>query len=230
MKQLDEFDWPAIETALDMEGQAVLPGLLSAAECAALTRLDEWDKGFGDVGSLDALLLGRGDLRLSAAMPPLPHLRVQLYEKLVSIANRWNKTMQVASRYPARLSDLQQQCRDANQRRPQSAVSRLREGGYQALDQCIQGSCVFPLQAVLQLTQPGKDFSGGELVLTEQRPRMQTRPMVLPLNRGDLAVFAVQYRPSRGAKGYYRVNFRHAVSRVRSGERVAIGLIFHDAP
>jgi uncharacterized protein len=205
MKRLAKFDWKAVETELDAEGQALLPGLFSAAECDVLIALDANDKAFGE-------------------------LRSRLYEKLAPIANRWNKAMGLAVRYPARLDQLLQVCHKAGQRRPLSAVSRLRKGDHRALRQNAEGDCVFSLQAVLLLGQPGKDFTGGELVMTEQRPRMQTRPMVVPLKRGDATVFAVHYRPFKGTKGYYRVNLRHAVSRVRSGERVAIDLLFHDAP
>jgi len=204
MTRLAKFDWKAIEAGLDLEGQAVLPGLLFADECDALIALDANDKAFGE-------------------------LRSRLYEKLAPIANRWNKTMGLAARYPARLDQLLHVCHKAGQRRPQSAVSRLRKGDHQALRQNAEGDCVFSLQAVLLLKQPGKDFTGGELVMTEQRPRMQTRPMVVPLQKGDATVFAVHYRPFKGTKGYYRVNLRHAVSRVRSGERVAVDLLFHDA-
>jgi uncharacterized protein len=215
MKCPETFDWTAIEAELDLEGQAVLSGLLSAAECDALSTPDANDKAFGDVGSLDALLV--------------EELRTKLYENLAPIANRWNEKMGLAERYPARLDQLRRVCQKAGQRRPLSSVSRLRKGDQQALRQHAEGDCVFSLRAVLLLKQPRKDFTGGELVITEQRPRMQTRPMVVPLQKGDATVFAVHYRPLRGTKGYYRVNLRHAVSRVRSGERVAVDLLFHDA-
>ena len=205
MKCLAKFDWKAIEAGLDLEGQAVLPGLLFADECDALIALDAND-------------------------PSLQELRAKLYEKLAPIANRWNKTIGLAARYPARLDQLLQVCHKAGQSRPQSAVSRLRKGDHQALRQNAEGDCVFSLQALLLLGQPGKDFTGGELVMTEQRPRMQARPMVVPQQKGDATVFAVHYRPFKGTKGYYRVNLRHAVSRVRSGERIAVDLLFHDAP
>jgi len=230
MTHLAKFDWEAIEAGLDLEGQAVLPALLSAHECHALVALDANDKAFADAGSLDALLLGAGELRYSAALPSFQELRAALYEKLAPIANRWNKTMGLAARYPARLDQLLQMCHKAGQRRRQSALSRLRKGDHQALRQSAEGDCVFPLQAVVLLGQPGKDFTGGELVMTEQRPRAQTRPMVVPLQKGDATVFAAHHRPFKGTKGDYRVNLRHAVSRVRSGERVAIDLLFHDAP
>jgi len=229
MTCLETFDWKAIEAGLDLEGQAALPGLLSTAECDALSTLDANDKAFGDVGSLDALLLGADELRQFAALPSFQGLRTKLYEKLAPIANRWNKTMDLAERYPARLDQFRRVCQKAGQHRPLSAMSHLRKGDHQALHQHAEGDCVFSLQAVLLLKQPGKDFTGGELVMTEQRPRMQTRPMVVPLQKGDATVFAVHHRPFKGTKGYYRVNLRYAVSRVRSGERVAVELLFHDA-
>jgi hypothetical protein len=230
MTRLAKFDWKAIEAELDLEGQAVLRSMLSADECDALIALDANDKAFGDVGSLDALLLGPAESRHFAKLPSFKDLRASFYEKLAPIANRWNETMGLAERYPTRLDQLQQMCRKSGQRRPLSAVSRLRQGERQPLRQHIEGNCVFSLQVALLLRQPGKDFTGGELVMTEQRPRMQTRPMVVPLQKGDATVFAVHRRPFKGTKGYYRVNLRHAVSRVRSGERVAIDLLFHDAP
>lgn len=230
MKALAEFDWKAIEQRLDLEGQAVLSRLLSAAECDALVALDAWDKGFGDVASLDALLLGTADARYFAKLPALHVLRESLYEKLVPIANRWNETMGLPERYPARLDQLSQLCRRTSQHRPLSAVNRLREGERQTLRQHAEGECVFALQAAVLLRQPGEDFAGGQLVMTEQRPRMQTRPMVVPLQKGDATVFAVHHRPVKGTKGYYRVNLRHAVTRVRRGERTALDFVFHDAP
>ena len=165
-------------------------------------------------------LLSHAECQQLAKHPSLEDLRAELYEKLVPIANRWSETMGIETRYPARL----------DQRMPQSAVVRLGKGQHRPLMQNAEGDCVFPLQVTVLLSQPGRDFTGGELVMTEQRPRMQSRPMVVPLRRGDASVFAVHYRPVKGSKGFYRVNLRHAVSQVRSGERIAIDLLFHDAP
>lgn len=137
--------------------------------------------------------------------------------------------MGLEGRYPGDLDSFLKVGHRADQRRPQSAVSKLREGDYVALHQNAEGEKVFPLQAVVLLSEPGTQFSGGELAMTEQRPRMQSRPMVVPLRRGDAVVFAVQYRPFKGTKGFYRVNLKHAVSRVRSGERIAVELLLHDA-
>lgn len=207
MKRLDRFDWAAIETELDREGQAVLSRLLSGAQCDALAAAEPL-----------------------ANLTFLGALRAQLYERLVPIANRWNRIMASKTQYPARLDQLLRKCAAQGQRTPQSAVIRLRAGEQQPLGQNAAGRLVFPLQVAVLLTDPGQDFTGGELVMTEQRPRMQTRPMVVPLRRGDAGVFAVHHRPFEGAKGFYRVNLRHAVSKVRSGERIALELVFHDAP
>jgi len=211
VRRLDRFDWGAIEAALTQEGQAVLRDLLSGAECDALTVLDDNDKAFGNVGTVR-------------------DLRAELYEKLVPIANLWNETMGIETRYPARLGQLLRKCHEAGQRTPQSAVVRLGKGEQRPLMQNAEGDYVFPLQVTVLLKQPDRDFTGGEIVMTEQRPRMQTRPIVVPLRRGDATVFAVHHRPFKGSRGFYRVNLRHAVSPVRSGQRIALDLVFHDAP
>jgi uncharacterized protein len=207
VRRLDRFDWRAVEAALTQEGQAVLRELLSGAECDALA-----------------------DLKQLAKQPPVQDLRAELYEKLVPIANLWTKTMGIETQYPARLAQLLRKCREAGQRTPQSAVVRLGKGQHRPLMQNAEGDYVFPLQVTVLLSQPDRDFTGGEIVMTEQRPRMQTRPMVVPLRRGDAAVFAVHHRPIKGSRGSYRVNLRHAVSPVRSGQRIALDFVFHDAP
>jgi hypothetical protein len=207
VRRLDRFDWRAVEVALTQEGQAVLRELLSGAECDALA-----------------------DLKQLAKQPPVQDLRAELYEKLVPIANLWTKTMGIETQYPARLAQLLRKCREAGQRTPQSAVVRLGKGQHRPLMQNAEGDYVFPLQVTVLLSQPDRDFTGGEIVMTEQRPRMQTRPMVVPLRRGDAAVFAVHHRPIKGSRGSYRVNLRHAVSPVRSGQRIALDFVFHDAP
>jgi hypothetical protein len=211
MTRLDRFDWQATEAELDREGQAVLAGVLSRAECAELATLPDGAKERETLARVAALC-------------------ARLYEKLVPIANRWNTTMGIPVRYPARLDQLLRNCRAAGQATPQSGIVRLRSGQRRPLRQNANGDYIFPLQATVLVTQPGEDFTGGEVVITEQRPRMQSRPMVLPLQRGDAAVFAVHHRPCKGSRGPYRVYLRHAVSEVRSGERIALELLFHNAP
>ena len=174
--------------------------------------------------------LGRGHLSyLSEALPLLlEDLRALFYRHLALVANRWSDVLGESHRYPEALGAFLAQTRKAGQFRALSSLSCLRQGDYHALHQRNDDQHIFPLQLVALLSEPGKDFTGGEFVMTEQRPRMQSRPMVLPLRKGDMAVIAVAQRPHKGTKGFYRVNLKHAISRVRSGERVGLDLLFHD--
>jgi hypothetical protein len=223
-------DWAGIGMQLDQEGYAILPRLLSESQVRDLVA--PRDSASIDQGvSLASEDLGRGELfYFSQPLPSLvADLRTCFYKHLAPVANRWNDVLDVTHRYPSALGTFLAQNRKAGQTRPQSNVSRLREGDYAALHQRSDGEQVFPLQLVALLSAPGKDFTGGEFVLTEQRPRMQSRPMVLPLRQGDMAIISVARRPHRGTKGYYRVNLKHAISRVRSGERIGLELVLHDA-
>lgn len=226
MTMIETLDWSAIADQLDSEGQAVLPGLLATATSLAQ------DMGRLRRVSLASSDLGRGDLYYYGVdLPqPLATLRESLYPHLAAIANRWNETLGVEYRYPATLAAFLQRQREAGQTRPLSHLNRLGESDYLALHQRADGEHVFPLQLVGLLSAPGQDFTGGEFVMTEQRPRMQSRPMVLPLRQGDAALISTAQRPFKGSKGYYRVNLKHAISRVRSGERIGLELSFHDAP
>lgn len=227
---LDRLDWADIGTQLDIEGWAVLPGLLGPDAARELARQATavgagWER-------LESTDLGRGELLyFGANLPPsLATLRSALYRRLVAIANRWNETLGIAHRNPSTLDEFLQLNRAAGQTRPQSHLTRLGVEDHLALHQRSDGEQVFPLQLVAVLSEPGVDFQGGEFVMTEQRPRMQSRPAVLPLQIGDVAVIATAQRPFKGSKDYYRVNLKHAVSRVRRGERLGLELSFHDAP
>ncbi|WP_424460269.1 2OG-Fe(II) oxygenase [Ottowia sp.] len=224
-----DWEWAEIGRQLDAEGYAMLPGLLSAEVARSLAR-QVAGSGTARI-PLAACDLGCGQLLyLGADLPePLGHWRSVLYRHLAVIANRWNAISGNAGRYPAELGEFLLHNRQAGQARPQSYMSRLGAEDYMVLHQRNAGKQVFPMQIVVLLSEPDCDFQGGEFVMTEQRPRMQSRPSVLPLRLGDAAVIATAERPFKGAKGYYRVNMKHAVSRVRAGERIGLELSFHEA-
>jgi hypothetical protein len=206
----------------------VLPGLFDRAQCCLLAALVE-QPAAGST-TLEATDGGRGKLFVPA--PPLPvplaGLHSAFYRRLAPIANRWNEMLDSHERYPAEFRDFQRQCRDAGQSHPLSAISRLREADHQALQRNADDGCIFPLQLILLLSEPERDFTGGEFVMVEQRPRMQSRPIVLSLRQGDVAIIPVADRPCKGSNGHYRVRLKHAISRVRGGERIGAELLFHD--
>ncbi|HWL29764.1 MAG TPA: 2OG-Fe(II) oxygenase [Burkholderiaceae bacterium] len=228
---VDRLDWAMIAAQLDIEGYAMLPALITPDRAAMVrSQIDECDDMLP--ASLAQARLGSGELfYFHDPLPaPIAAWRQDLYRCLVPIANEWNDRLQVAYRYPDTLDAFMAQNRKAGQTRMLSRLSRLRVGDYLALHQLNAGAHVFPLQVVALLSETGRHFTGGEFVMTEQRPRMQSRPMVLPLKLGDMAIITTAQRPLKGAKGYYRVNLKHAISRVRSGERIGMDLSFHDAP
>ena len=229
----DAVDWQEVEAALDRDGVAVLPGLLDAQACRALAALyDGAPEGtFRSRVVMARHGFGRGEYQYFdyPLPPPLPVLRAALYAQLAPIANRWNTTLGLAQRYPATHAEYLARCHAAGQVRATPLLLRYGEGDYNCLHQDLYGEHVFPLQVVVLLSQPQHDFDGGEFVLVEQRPRMQSRPLVVPLRQGDAAVFAVNHRPVQGTRGPYRVTMRHGVSRVQRGARSTLGIIFHDA-
>jgi uncharacterized protein len=224
-------NWAAIEIELDRTGAAVLHGLLSPAQCQALAALYDQEQGFRNRVVMARHGFGRGEYRYFAyPLPPLvQELREDLYEGLSPIANRWHERLGLAARFPDGHEAFLRRCRAAGQTRPTPLLLRYGPGDFNCLHQDLYGENVFPLQVAILLSQPGRDFEGGEFVLTEQRPRMQSRAMVLPLAQGDAAVFAVNWRPVRGGRGDYRVTLRHGVSELRGGKRHTLGVIFHDA-
>jgi hypothetical protein len=229
--RLAVIDWPAVERDLDGQGSAVIPGLLSPAECNAVAGLYAQEAGFRSRVVMGRHGFGRGEYRYFAY--PLPDLvqdlRTGLYPRLAPLANRWNALMGIGVRYPDTHAEFLDRCHQAGQVRPTPLLLQYGADDYNCLHQDLYGEHVFPLQVAILLSQPGRDFTGGEFVLTEQRPRMQSRPEVAPLAQGDALVFAVHHRPMAGTRGTYRVNLRHGVSRVRSGHRHTLGVIFHDA-
>jgi hypothetical protein len=224
-------DWAQLASDLDAHGCAVTGPLLAPGDCAALARCYQSDPLFRSHVHMARHGFGRGEYKYFAY--PLPEtvaaLREALYPPLAGIANRWNEAMGVAVRYPRELSAFLARCHAAGQTRPTPLLLQYGPGDYNCLHQDLYGEHVFPLQVAFLLSQPRRDFTGGEFVLTEQRPRMQSRAEVVPLTQGEGVIFPVHHRPVAGTRGTYRVNMRHGVSRMRSGHRHTLGVIFHDA-
>ena len=231
MSGLDAVDWDGVERDLDAQGWARLPRLLNPEACRHLAGLYEDDALFRKQVIMARHGFGRGEYKYFAyPLPdPIGALRTALYPRLVGVANRWNVAMGLVARYPESHAEFLAQCHAAGQVRPTPLLLSYGPGDYNCLHQDLYGEHAFPLQAVILLTEPGRDFEGGELVLTEQRPRMQSRPHVIPLAQGDAAIIAVHHRPVQGTRSPYRVNLRHGVGELRSGLRRTAGIIFHDA-
>jgi hypothetical protein len=224
-------DWDRASRDLDAAGNAVLEGLLSPDECRSLAGSYSSDDMFRSRIVMARHGFGRGEYKYFSY--PLPEivagLRTALYPQLVPIANRWNEALSLDVRYPAAHAEFLVRCHEAGQRKPTPLLLQYQAGDFNCLHQDVYGEHVFPLQVAILLSRPGRDFTGGEFVITEQRPRMQSRAEVVPLGQGDAVVFTVRSRPVQGTRGVYRVNLRHGVSRIRSGHRHTVGIIFHDA-
>jgi uncharacterized protein len=228
---MNEIDWRAAIDELDRYGSATLKPVLSRKDCEAVVSLYQHEATFRKRVVMAQHGFGRGEYKYFAY--PLPalvaELRARLYPPLAEIANRWNAAVKSDIRFPLTHAEYLERCHAAGQTRPTPLLLRYSEGDYNCLHQDLYGDHVFPLQVACLLSRPGEEFTGGEFVLTEQRPHMQSRAEVVPLAQGDAVVFAVNERPVRGAKGCYRVKMRHGVSRLRSGSRFTLGIIFHDA-
>jgi hypothetical protein len=224
-------DWQGLAADLDTHGCALAAALLSPEECESLAATYDADERFRSRVVMARHGFGRGEYRYFAY--PLPELvaglRDALYPFLSGIANRWNEALGIRVRYPENHAAFLDRCHRAGQTKPTPLLLRYGEGDFNCLHQDLYGEHVFPLQVTFLLAVPGQDFTGGEFVLTEQRPRMQSRAEVVPLGRGDGVIFPVRLRPVQGTRGSYRVNLRHGVSRVRTGRRHTLGIIFHDA-
>jgi hypothetical protein len=224
-------DWPSLLAALDERGYAVLPGVLDPAECRDLAALYDEDAAFRSRVVMARHNFGRGEYKyLRYPLPPLvAALREALYPQLAPLANRWHERLGLEARFPPALRAYLDRCHAAGQQRPTPLILKYQAGDYNCLHQDLYGELVFPVQATVLLSAPGADFAGGEFLLVEQRPRMQSKGEVVPLNQGDAVIFAVNHRPVAGARGFYRVTMRHGVSRLHSGHRLTLGIIFHDA-
>lgn len=227
----DAIDWTTIHATLDDQGWARLPGLLTAGECETTAASYDSGQGFRSHVVMARHGFGQGEYRyFSYPLPPLvQRFRGALYPHLAPLANRWHERMGKPVRFPSDHAAFLDRCHAAGQGRPTPLLLRYGPGDYNCLHQDLYGEHVFPLQAAILLSQPGEDFEGGEFVITEQRPRMQTRVSVVPLRKGDAVVFAVNSRPVAGARGDYQVKLRHGVSRLQRGSRHTLGVIFHDA-
>lgn len=230
-ERVEKLDWERVWQELDAQGGVMIGRLLSPDESQSLAALYPKDDIFRSRVVMARHGFGRGEYKYFRY--PLPDLiaglRTAIYPHLVPIANRWNEAMGVDVRYPEEHADFIERCRQVGQDKPTPLLLQYGADDYNCLHQDLYGEHVFPLQLTILLSRPDKDFSGGEFVMTEQRPRMQSRPLVVPLRQGDGVVFAVHNRPVQGTRGTYRVNLRHGVSRVRSGHRHTVGIIFHDA-
>lgn len=230
-RTIKDVDWSGAATQLGSRGCAVLPGLLDPEACREMAALYPDDSRFRSRVIMSRHVFGRGEYKYFAyPLPPtVAKLRTMLYPQLAPIANEWSRRLGGERSYPASLEEFLERCHAAGQVKPTPLLLQYGVDDYNCLHQDLYGEWVFPLQLTVLLSQPGRDFEGGEFVLTEQRPRMQSRAEVVPLGQGDAVVFAVHHRPVHGTRGDYRVNMRHGVSRVRSGRRHTLGIIFHDA-
>lgn len=229
--RLTGLDWDQLATELDREGFAIVPGLLDGETCAALTATYGDDRRFRSRVVMARHGFGRGEYKyFDNPLPPVVGaLRTALYPPLSGIANRWNDALGIDARFPGTLAPYLEACHTAGQTKPTPLILKYEADDYNCLHQDLYGEMVFPLQTAILLSRPGEDFTGGEFVMTEQRPRMQSRAMVVPLQQGDGVIFPVRQRPVQGVKRRYRVNMRHGVSRMSSGQRFTLGVIFHDA-
>lgn len=230
-ERVEAVDWQQVFRDVDSEGNAVIKHILAPAECDEVRTLYDRDELFRNTVVMEQHGFGRGEYRYFRY--PLPELikdlRTEIYPRLATFANRWNEVMGTHTKFPATHKEYLQRCHEAGQDKPTPLILKYGIDDYNCLHQDLYGEHVFPLQIAVLLSEPEKDFTGGEFVMTEQRPRMQSRPMVVPLGKGDGVVFAVHHRPVQGKKSVYRVNLRHGVSRIRSGSRHTLGIIFHDA-
>jgi len=230
-RSLDGFDWDGLQQQLDQDGCAVIKSLLSDEDCADISAMYSQFEPFRSQVMMARHGFGRGEYKYFKY--PLPELvsrlRRALYPRLVAIANRWYECMDLPTRFPDQHEAFIQRCHAAGQERPTPLLLQYGPQDYNCLHQDLYGEHVFPLQVAILLSEPDEDVTGGEFVLTEQRPRMQSRPQVIGLKKGDGVIFAVNQRPVKGIRGYYRVTLRHGVSRLHTGKRHTLGIIFHDA-
>ncbi|MDB4922043.1 2OG-Fe(II) oxygenase [Mucilaginibacter sp.] len=230
-KRIEAINWPSVTEAMNSNGYAVIPGLISSDECNALIQ------NYGEAGSyrktvvMERYRFGLGEYKYFSYPLPLiiQELRQRVYPKLAPIANNWMRVLNIPTTFPDTFAGLQQLCHDNKQDKPTALILKYGPGGFNTLHQDLYGDIYFPMQLVMFLNEPDEDYTGGEFVLTEQIPRAQSKAIVLKPRKGDVLLFTTNFRPVKGTKGYYRVNMKHGVSALHSGERYTLGIIFHDA-
>jgi hypothetical protein len=231
LTRIARFDWDALREAIDDRGYATTPALLTAGECQELIALYDRREVYRNRVVMERFGYGLGEYKYFAApLPPLvAALRTAFYERLAPIASDWMRALRLGEGFPAALDDFLEICRREGQGKPTPLMLRYDTGGYNCMHQDLYGEVFFPIQMTLVLSRREADFDGGEFLLTEQRPRAQSRGEAITLDRGEAIIFATRWRPMRGARGHYRVNVRHGISRLKAGRRFSLGLIFHDA-
>lgn len=229
--RLDQADWAIIREQMNNQGYALLNGILDARECDELKALYNQEERYRKTITMERYRFGKGEYKYFNY--PLPELisdiRTHIYPELSVIANNWMQALQIDKQFPQDFATLRQQCHDSGQTKPTVLILKYGAGGFNTLHQDIYGDIFFPMQLVLFLNEAGVDYEGGEFVLTQQIPRAQSKATVLQPRKGDLLLFTTNFRPEKGSRGYYRINMKHGVSEVRSGERYSLGIIFHDA-
>jgi hypothetical protein len=230
-QRIARLDWPQIRRAIESDGFAMLPPILSTQECTQLSGMYEVREHFRSRIDMARFRFGLGEYKYFAApLPPIvATLRASLYPYVMPVANEWMKALRMSINFPLALDDFLEQCHRIGQTKPTPLLLRYDAGGYNCLHQDLYGEIAFPLQFTFMLSRHGADYDGGEFLLLEQRPRAQSRCEAIMLEQGGAVLFATRYRPVKGARGFSRVNVRHGISRVRNGRRFALGIIFHDA-
>lgn len=230
-EKIEQADWTAIAAELHEKGYAVVPGMLNPLECTALTVAYIDPQLYRKTISMERYRFGAGEYKyFRYPLPPLiRQIRENVYPHLAPIANHWMQVLDIPRVYPPAHAELLEECRNAGQDKPTVLILQYGQGGHNTLHQDLYGDVFFPFQLVLFLSQPGQDHTGGEFVLVEQRPRAQSKPIVLHPGKGDMLIFTTNFRPVHGSRGYYRVNMKHGVSEVKDGHRYTLGIIFHDA-
>jgi hypothetical protein len=231
MKDTQELNWPLIQDSLHSTGYALVSNVLEPAQCSELIEQYDTKSLYRKTIVMERYRFGLGEYKyLSYPLPHIiQHLRESFYPNLAPVANKWMQVLNIPKAYPEHFNEFREQCHEQGQTKPTVLILKYGAGGHNTLHQDLYGEVFFPIQMVLFLNQPDRDYTGGEFVLTQQTPRAQSKAIVLKPQQGDILLFTTNFRPVKGSKGYYRVNMKHGVSEVHEGNRYTLGIIFHDA-